>query len=86
MEDNNIEQVIEPGLLQTIKRFSLMTGLIHDTAHMRYYQKSFFRERDNARLKQEYLVKSKEYEAKVDATLKLLWPNAGETIKQTKLF
>jgi hypothetical protein len=81
------ERNLEPNLLKTIRRFSLMVELIHDVALMRYNQKGFFRERENEKLKREFLTKSKEYEKKVDALLDLLWPGAADNLpKQTKLF
>lgn len=81
------ERNIEPGLLGTIRRFSLLVELVHDVSLMRHYQKSFFRERENERLKKEYLAKAREFEKKVDGLLDLLWPGVAEKLpKQQNLF
>lgn len=82
-EQTEAEKVIAPGLLQTIRKWSLMIELIHDVAFMRYYQKAFFRERQNEKFKQEFLQKAREYEKRVDKLLELLWPNHEQ---QQKLF
>lgn len=79
------EKNIAPGLLQTIRRFSMLVELVHDVAQMRYYQKAFFKERDNPKTKQEYLAKSKEFEKRVDNLLDTLWPNEQKNSQQ-KLF
>lgn len=79
------EHQLEPELLNQIKKFSSITELIHDTAMMRFHQKSFFREKDNARVKAEHLAKSKEYEKKVDLIIESFWSSKKQQ-NQTKLF
>lgn len=80
------ERNLDHGLLTTIRRMSNLIELIHDTAQMRYYQKAFFKERDNPKLKQEYLQKSKEYERRVDGLLAALQPKTSSQSKQSNLF
>jgi hypothetical protein len=82
-EQTEAEKVIAPGLLNTIRRWSMLIELVHDVAFMRHYQKSFFRERSDEKIKKEFLTKAREYEARVDKLLQLLWP-AHE--QQQKLF
>jgi len=83
LEQTEAEKVIAPGLLNTIRKWSMLTELVHDVAFMRYYQKSFFRERSDEKIKKEFLQKAREYEARVDKLLQLLWPNHEQ---QQKLF
>lgn len=85
-EQTEAEKNIAPGLLNTIRRWSLLIELVHDTAQMRYYQKAFFKERENAKLKNELLQKARDYEKKVDILLISLWPEAGDKPKQQNLF
>ena len=77
-EQTEAEKILAPGLLNTIRKWSLLIELVHDTAFMRYYQKKFFSERTDAALQ-----KAKHFERQVDKLLVLLWPNHEE---QQKLF
>lgn len=69
----------------TLKRWSLLLELVHDTANMRHFQKKFFREKENPKAKAEYLQESKSYEKKVDRLIEQLWPTSKNQ-NQTKLF
>ena len=82
-EQTEAEKVIAPGLLNTIRKWSMLIELVHDVAFMRYFQKCFFRERSDEKIKKEFLQKAREYEARVDKLLQLLWPNHEQ---QQKLF
>lgn len=72
------EKILAPGLLDTIRKWSLLIELVHDVGFMRYYQKKFFKERSEG-----LLHKAKEYEKRVDKLLDLLWPHHEQ---QQKLF
>lgn len=85
-QQNEAEKVLEPGLVNTIKRWSNLVELVHDTAMMRYYQKSFFKEKENPKLKDEYLMNAKQYERKVDKLIEQLWPSGKNKVEQQNLF
>lgn len=82
-EQTEAERCIAPGLLTTIRRWSMLIELVHDCALMRHYQKHFFKERSDEKIKREFLQKAREYEARVDKLLDLLWPKHEQ---QQKLF
>jgi hypothetical protein len=84
-QQTEAEKSINPGLLQTIRKWSMMVEMVYNTAKMRYYQKAFFRERENEKLKREYLAKAKEYEKTVDDLLEHIWPSSSSA-NQQKLF
>lgn len=83
-QQTEAEKNLNPGLLQTLRKWSMMVEMVYNTAQMRYYQKAFFREKENERLKREYLTKAKEYEKTVDGLLETLWPSSST--QQQKLF
>jgi hypothetical protein len=85
-EQNEDSKHLAPGFLDGLKRFSNILNFIHAVALMRFYQKSFFKEKENANDKRQYLEKSREYERIVDQLIEKLWPDGQKTIKQTKLF
>lgn len=69
-------------LLATLRTFSTTSELIYNTAQMRYFQKKFFGERNDAKAKSEYLEKARHYEKEVDVLIERLWPQE----KQSNLF
>lgn len=85
-QQTEAEKNIPEGLLKTIRRFSLLIELVHDVAIMRNNQKLFFRERENPKMKNEYLQKAREYEKRVDKLLDLLWPAETKNNSQHNLF
>lgn len=78
------ERNLDPELLTNIRRMANLIELIHDVAQMRYYQKAFFKERENEKLKREYLTKSKEYERRVDNLIAALSPKSSNSSNQSK--
>ncbi len=77
---------LQPGFLDGLKRWAMILEFIHSVALMRFYQKSFFKEKSDEKAKRHYLEKSRDYERHVDNMIEKLWPSGRETIKQTNLF
>lgn len=74
---------IPEKLIAVLQTWSAITDLIFNVAHMRYFQKKFFREKESVVLKGEYLTQARAYERKVDELLETLWPGQA---KQSDLF
>jgi hypothetical protein len=85
MDNSEDLKNLNPGFLDSVKRFAMLIEFIHHVALMRYYQKSFFREKESERLKREYLEKARKYEKLVDTLLEKLWPG-GQEGKQQNMF
>ncbi len=79
-------KILEPGFLAGLKRWALIIEFIHAVGLMRYYQKSFFKEKNDEKHKRHCLEKAREYEKLVDNIIERLWPAGPQTIKQQKLF
>lgn len=66
--------------LLSLRRWSTVTEFIYNVAMMRYYQKTFFKDRTHAMLE-----KAKDYERKVDDNLDRLWPSGQPKTEQLNL-